>query len=136
MKCDNIKVRVFWFRNPLFTSRFEGGFESAGIGISAEFRMYFSDNIRGWHLGPFVEWVGYKWLGSEIYGNDIKKILNFGVQAGHRWISKHVSFDISARTAWFSPFSSETFPSGRFFPQKGTSHDLNSHLLVSVGYAF
>ena len=130
VKNQSAVVRIVWFRDPLFGK----GYESWGVGISGEYRFYFSDNIRGWHLGPIVEGIGYQWLGynKKFHGDEVKNLFDVGVQAGHKWISGHVSFDLSVRTAFFS---SENFPSSKLFPQRG-SQDFNSHLLISLGYAY
>ena len=123
-------VRGFWFRNPLLGS----GFESGGAGISGEYRFYFSESVQGWHLGPFVEGIGYKWLGisRKFYGGEVTYLLDVGTQVGHKWTSGHVSFDLSVRTALFLL---DKYPSCRLFPQHG-GNDFASHLLISMGYAF
>jgi len=133
----SLVARVFWFRDPLISASLSG-FRSAGGGASVEYRYYLSGSGSSWHIGPFVEGIGYSWLGAyeRIYGSDVKRLFALGVQAGHKWLSGKVSVDFSFRTAMYSTaFSSEPTPASRFFPQKG-SDDFNSHFLVSIGYGF
>jgi len=134
---DNRSVtwRLFWFRMAriVFSDLFSG---YEGVGISVEYRTYFSDDISGWHLGPFVEGVLYSSPGYEqqMYGNDANKALAAGIQAGYKYIKGHISFDVSLRAGWFSQTVHTSY--GTFLPSTSSSTHFNSHMLISIGYAF
>ena len=127
----SIVGRLFWYHTPLFK---ESPTRSAGIGASAEYRVYFSAAKMGWHLGPFAEWTGYRWLGSRwrVFGDGVKHAIDIGAVAGHTWVVNDLVFDLSFRAAWFKHTS--VYPTGEFFPRKDSN--FNSHLLISIGHAY
>jgi hypothetical protein len=135
LKSQSAVVRAFWSRDPILGR----GSGSVAGGASVEYRFYLSNSSLGWHIGPFIEVLGYKWLGynRQIFGDDVEGLFDVGAQAGHKWVSGHISFDLSARTAFYSSAfqTLDQHSATRLFPQKG-SEDLNSHFLISVGYSF
>jgi hypothetical protein len=135
LKSQSAVVRAFWSRDPILGR----GTRSVAGGGSLEYRFYLSNRSVGWHVGPFIEVLGYKWLGynRQSFGDDVEGLFDVGAQAGHKWVSGHNSFDMSVRTAFYSSAFQrlEQYPATKLFPQKG-SEDFNSHFLISVGYAF
>jgi hypothetical protein len=135
LKSQSAVVRAFWSRDPILGR----GSGSVAGGGSVEYRFYMSNRSVGWHVGPFIEVLGYKWLGYNVqsFEDDVEGLFDVGVQAGHKWVSGHISFDLSARTAFYSSAfqTLEQHPATKLFPQKG-SEDFNSHFLISLGYAF
>ena len=125
---QGLAARVAWFRGPDMASS-----ESNGYAISLEYRHYFTATNTGWHIGPFVEWGSYQYLGSlrDSYGSSTKSLFDFGAIAGHKWITDKLVFDISARTSWYSPSS---HPKSGYFPRLPDSN-LNSMMIVTVGYS-
>jgi hypothetical protein len=124
-----LAARIMWFRDPLFG---RGVFGSEGIAFAGEFRFYVAGSNAGWHLGPFAELAMYQAIGSDrsAVGSATNRAFDFGALLGHSWVVNRLSFDLSVRTAWYSP---EVYPSGKFFPSGETQ--FNSHLLISLGYA-
>lgn len=125
--------RMFWLRMARMAFGDATGLEA--VGISAEYRIYLVDDLRGWHLGPFVEGsrCGWRAYDEGVFGSYAKNVFDFGIQVGHKWISKHhVSFDISVRAAWFSHSVERGYAT--FLPRGDL--EPNGHLLVSIGYAF
>jgi hypothetical protein len=125
---QSLVARLVWFRDPIAA---DDRNVSEGYATSVEFRFYLSASTQGWHLAPFVELARYRHIPALrfIYGSGMKTTYDFGVLAGHKWVSDRLSFDISVRTAWYSP---ATYPEGRFFPSG--EHQLNSYMLISLGY--
>jgi hypothetical protein len=126
---NSLLGRAMWFRDP-FMKHLIFGVE--GAALSGEFRYYFAGATTGWHLGPFAEWIMFKYLGSHlrVHGAELNHMFDIGALVGHKWVSGRISFDLSLRTSWYSP---SDYPSGGFFPEDS---QFNSHLIVSVGYGF
>jgi len=104
-----------------------------GYAFSIEYRHYFSDNVTGWHIGPFAEWITYQYLGylKDSYGSSMRSLWDVGAAVGHKWQTGKLVFDISARTSWYSPSS---YPKGGYFPRLRNS-DLNSMMILTLGYS-
>jgi hypothetical protein len=126
---DALCPRVVWFRNPLVGPATSG---TNGYGVSLEYRHYFSDDALGWHIGPFVEWGSFRYLGDlrAVYGTSSKNLFDVGVSAGHKWQTSRMVFDISARTSYYSPSS---YPKEGYFPRLPGSN-LNSMMILTLGY--
>ena len=118
-KSEALANRLVLFRNPLV-----GRASTSGYAFSSEYRRYFSTTTCGWHIGPFVEWIGYQY-----YDSSLNNLFDFGVVAGHKWQTDKLIFDISVRTSWYSPSS---YPRGGYFPPFSGSN-LNIMMIVSVG---
>jgi hypothetical protein len=120
-----IPVRVAWFRDPLVGPALAG---SNGFGLSTGYQHYFSQTTNGWHVGPFVEWILFEYIGY--MHSNFRGGADIGILGGHKWTKERYVFDIGVRTAWYSP---ATFPAGRYFPSKIGSR-YNSQMILSVGY--
>jgi len=118
--------RVTWFRGPeiMFSDQGVGG-----IAATCEYRCYFAHTSQGWHIGPFAELNRYTRVGATkgFYGNKFESVFDFGVLAGHKWISNRFVFDLSVRSAFYfdSPTVEGLFPS--------PSSSFNSHFILSAG---
>jgi hypothetical protein len=126
---NSILGRAMWFRDPFMKQLIFG---AEGAAVSGELRYYFAGGTTGWHLGPFAEWIMFKYLGTHllVHGSDMNHMFDVGAIVGHKWITGRISFDMSLRTSWYSP---SDHPSGGFFPEDS---EFNSHLIVSLGYGF
>ncbi|WP_196895920.1 DUF3575 domain-containing protein [Aureivirga marina] len=55
--------------------------DSKGLAIYVSPRYYFSEALKGWHIGPFLNSINTK------YEDEKTNLLMYGAEAGYQWVS-------------------------------------------------